>query len=172
MPSLPAISDRRKKTDRKYQIKELWHLHHEILRRTLLGQKGSEIAKELGCSVPVVSYTKNSAMGKRHLELMRGAADAEAVDVSERIKDMGAKAVALMEGLLNEAIDEAGVSFKDRMALAGEILDRAGFAAPKVIRTENFHAHFDGNDLEAIKQRARESGAVIDVDAEVVEEEV
>ena len=72
---------------RKYQIEMLWETHREILRLKLLRLTHRDIAKSIGCTEAVVSYTVNSAVGKRHLEIMRGAADADTIDVAREIRD-------------------------------------------------------------------------------------
>lgn len=155
----PDGSDGRKNPEgRKYQIKELWAIHHEIIRRLLLGQKSKEIAEDLKISPVLVSYTKNSALGKRHLELMQGAIDRETVDVRVRIKQMAATAAKVLDLAMSEDQPMAL-----RVKSATEVLDRAGHV--KVIKTENLHAHLTAEDIEAIKQRAREEGVVVDVQA-------
>ena len=58
---------------RKYQIQKLWDIHQEILRLLLLGHKPVEIAKTLGVTPTMVSYTANSELVKKRLEVMRGA---------------------------------------------------------------------------------------------------
>ena len=147
---------------RQYQIQQLWEVHHEVLRRLVLGQKSVQIAADLQITAAVVSYVKNSEMGRKQLSLMRAAADVGVVNVAGKFKELAAKAVRVME----EALDgEHPLGLK--LAAARDVLDRAGHAAPKVLRTENYHAHFGAEDIEAIKARARESGVVVDV---VVEE--
>ena len=146
---------------RQYQIQQLHDLHHEVLRRLVLGQKPIEIARDLQITSAVVSYVKHSEIGKRQLSLMRSAADVSAINVAGRIKELAGRAVEVMEAAL-----DAAQPMQYRMKAATDILDRAGHAAPKVLRTENLHAHFTGEDIEAIKQRARECGAIVDVEFE------
>ena len=154
--------DRRKNPDgRQYQIKELWAIHHEILRRLLLGQNNREIAADLGIDQVVVSYTKNSALGKRHLELLKGAVDAETVDVKVLIKDMAVKAAEVLKTAM-----EGTHPMALKLVAAKEVLDRAGY--PKVIRTENLHAHLTDEDIKSIKSRAREEGMIVEAEIEEV----
>jgi hypothetical protein len=145
---------------RIYEIKKLWALHHEILRRKILGQTNREIAKDLNITEPVVSYTTNSALGKRHLELMQGAVDKEVVDIKAKIKEMAAEATKVLEAAL--ASDQPMAL---RVKAATDILDRAGF--PKVTRNENLNAYLTPDDIESIKKRAREEG--LTVEAEITE---
>lgn len=142
---------------RQYQIKQLWELHHEILRRLVIGQKSVEIARDLNVTPAVISYVKNSEVGRRQLSLMRSAADVTAVDIAGRIKELAATAVEVMAQGLDDTNPMAL-----RMKAACDVLDRAGFGAPKVLRTENIHAHLTAEDISQIKQRAKSEGVVID----------
>ncbi len=155
MGRLPGIEPR------QYQIQQLWELHHEILRRLVLGQKSVDVARDLDISVAVVSYVKNSEVGKKQLSLMRSAADVSIIDIAGRIRELACTAVVVMEHAMDDAHPMA-----TRMRAAVDVLDRAGFGAPRVLRTENIHAHLTIEDIEDIKQRARLEGVVIDVAAE------
>lgn len=146
---------------RQYQIQQLWEVHHEVLRRLVLGQKSIEIARDLAITPAVVSYVKNSEVGRRQLSLMRAAADVSVVNITGRIKEIASEAVRVMEAALSED-HPMGI----RLKAATDVLDRAGYAAPKVLRTENYHAHFGAEDIEEIKKRARESGVIVDAVAE------
>lgn len=144
---------------RRYQLETLWEVHHEILRRLSLGQKSVDIARDLNVTTPVVSYVKNSEIGRRQLDLMRGAADLEVVNVQGRIKELAATAVRVLEAGLEE--DQPMLT---RLKTAFDVLDRAGHAAPKVLRTENLHAHLTGEDLALLKERAKaeaEAGGIV-----------
>jgi len=143
---------------RQYQIQTLWDVHHEILRRLVLGQKSVEIARDLNVTAPVVSYVKNSEMGKRQLSLMHAASNVSVINIAGRIKELATQAVAVMEAALDDC-----QPMQTRLKAAVDVLDRAGHAAPKVMRTENYHAHFGAEDIEAIKARAREAGAIVEV---------
>ena len=145
--------------ERKYQIKELWEIHHEIIRRLLLGQKAKDIAQELGVTITVVSYTKNSALGRRHMELLRGAVDKETVDVKVKIQEMAARASEVLEEAMN-----GDHHFSLKLKAATEVLDRAGFV--KVVKTENLHAYLSAEDIQQIKERAMLEGVVVDAQFE------
>lgn len=152
MGRTPAVDE-----PRQYQIKQLWELHHEILRRLVIGQKSVDIARDLNVTPAVISYVKNSEIGKKQLSLMRSAADVSAVDVAGHIKRLAAQAVQVMEEGMCDTNPMA-----IRMKAAVDVLDRAGFGAPKIFRSENIHAHLTRDDIEQIKARAREEGVVVD----------
>lgn len=153
---------------RKYQIQALWDLHHEILRFALLGWKHIEIAKELGVTGATVSNCLNSEIGRRHLELMRNARDAESIDLATEIRNYAPKAFKL----LTELMDNDTTATKERIAIAMDNLNRAGYMPPKVIEGHFVHAHLSRQEIDEIKSRARESGLMTlpeVVDAEIDE---
>lgn len=140
--------------NRKYQIKEMWSIHHEITRMLLMGMKNVDIAKVLGIDPVTVSYTANSTIVQRQLSIMRGARDAHAVDCAARIKELAPKAVEIL-GDLMEAEDNA-TKFKASIA----ILDRAGHTPVQRVQAETMHMHFTKAEIEDIKKRAKD---VIDI---------
>jgi hypothetical protein len=147
---------------RKYQIQKLWNVHHEILRLLLLGWDHKKIADTLGVTSVMVSYTANSELVKQQLEVMRGARDAEALDLSVEIKRFAPEAFQCLQKIMREGDNE-----KNKIVIAMDTLDRAGYAAPKVIEGKFLHAHFTKEEIEDMKQRAKESGQVIDVKGEL-----
>jgi len=165
----PRDPDARKTDDRKtFEVNELWELHHEIVRRLVLGQKSTEIARALNVSKAMVSYTKNSKVVQKQLDLMRGARDAETIDVAIRIRDICPGALDLLEDIIDERGELGGVNLAARTAES--MLDRGGYAAPK--RVEALVAHFTSEEIEELKKQAlesgRDSGMVIEAEAEEV----
>lgn len=132
---------------RKYQIQQMWEVHHEIARRLLLGHKNSDIALDLGITEAVVSYTKNSLLVQRQLDLMRGARDAEVVDAAIEIKRLVPKALRIME----EILDSDGQAHL-KLKVASDVLDRE---VPKKQRFEHAHAFLTAEQIEEIKTRAK-----------------
>lgn len=143
---------------RKYQIQKLWNLHHEICRLLLLGWTHKKIAEELHVTPVMISYTANSELVKRQLEIMRGARDAEAFDLSVEIKRFAPEAFETLQTILRNPDTHE----KNKIAIAMDALDRAGYAPPKVIEGRFMHAHFTAEEIEDMKKRARESGQVIE----------
>lgn len=140
--------------NRKYQIKEMWSIHHEITRMLLMGMKSVDIAKVLGIDPVTVSYTANSHLVQRQLSIMRGARDAHAVDCASRIKELAPKAVEILGDLLDA--EDSNMKYKASIA----ILDRAGHAPVQRIQAETTHMHFTKDEIEDIKKRAKD---VIDI---------
>jgi len=148
---------------RKYQIQKIWDKHHEILRLLLLGWSHAKIAEELNVTAVMVSYTANSELIKRRLEIMRGARDADALDLSLEIKRFAPEAFETLQEIMRNPTTHE----KHKIAIAMDTMDRAGYAPPKVIEGRFVHAHFTSEEIEEMKKRAKESGQV--VEGELVE---
>lgn len=150
--------------ERKYQIQQMSQVHHEIVRLTLLGWDQKSIAESLGITEVCVSYTQNSRIVMDKLALLRMQRDASSVDVAAAIRDCAPRCVEILNEVMESSATNPGV----RVAAAKDLLDRAGFAAPKVIKTENLHAHLTAQDMEDIKRRAigygLESGVILDAE--------
>lgn len=136
--------------ERNYQIEKMWNVHHEITRMLLMGMKSVDIAQQLNVSEVMVSYTKNSALVQRKLDVMQGARDMDAVSISKRIQDLAPKAVDVLERLLDSEVES--MQFK----AAVDTLDRAGHGAVK--KELSLTGHLTQDDIEDIKTRAREIG--------------
>ena len=149
---------------RKYQVQKLWDIHQEIIRLLLIGWPAKKIAETLGVTTVMVSYTANSELVKRKLEVMRNVRDAEALDLSVEIKRFAPDAFRILQGI---AQDE-NASARNRLTAVMDALDRAGYAAPKVIEGKFLHAHFTAEEIEDMKKRSKESGQVV-IEGELVE---
>jgi predicted transcriptional regulator len=137
---------------RKYNIEHLWDQHHEIMRLAVMGMKSVDIAAQLGVSEVMVSYTLNSPLAMRQLDLLRATRDAGAVDVAKRIKELAALAVEKLEPIL-----EDGSESNKLKAIFG-LLDRAGHAP--VQRFQGSMAVLTKDDIMEIRDRARMIGAL------------
>lgn len=138
--------------NRRFEIQEMWERHHQICRLAVMGLKGKAIAETLGITEQTVSNTLNSAIVKRHLSVLRDAADLAAVDVAAEIKALAPLAVKR----LREVIENEDADAKLQVTVSQDILDRAGHGAVKKTQSENLHAHLTMDEIEEIKARARE----------------
>ena len=145
-------------THKPYQIEQLWDIHHEILRLALIGNKPVEIAAHLGVSPAMVSYTLRSPIAARQLECMHADRDGSAIKVAEEIKKLAPRAVEVLEELLDDPLPNM------KLAAAKDILDRAGYAAVRLVKAEVQHSHFTSEEISEIKQRARDIGLLIDAE--------
>ncbi len=153
-----------------FEVNEMWEMHHEIVRRLLLGQKNREIAKALRVSEAVVSYTRNSKVVKDKLDIMRAARDADTIDIAVEIREKAPKALKMLENI----IDDNGATYPMSLAAktAENWINRAGFVAPKSIILEGMVAHFTADEIDKIKKdsirEGKAAGVVIDADVEEV----
>ncbi len=154
-------------THKPYQIEQMWELHHEVCRLALIGMKQIDIANHLGVSPVMVSYTLRSPIVQRQLSQLKAVRDLEAIDVSKEIQDLAPRAVKVLEELMENELPNI------KLKAATDVLDRAGHAAVRTLRTENIHAHFTADEISDIKKRAREVGlltdAIYEQDQEVID---
>lgn len=155
-----AVAQGRVKSGRgknSYIVAQMWENHHEIARRLLLGQKNTEVAEAMGCSAQIVSDVRNSPVVKDKLALMGAARDAGTVDLAREIADLAPIALqrireALETGLvLDKEVSAAGI-----LKEANGLLDRDQGRAVQRIDTRNLHGHFTMEDIERIKEKAKE----------------
>lgn len=143
-------------THKKYEIEQMWSLHHEICRLALIGMKHVDIANHLQISPVTVSYVMRSSIVKRQMEQLKAVRDIDAIDIAKEIQAIAPKAVAKLDELIS--CGNTAIEFK----AAADILDRAGHAAVRTMRTENIHAHFNADEIADIKKRAKEVGLLTD----------
>lgn len=153
---------------RKYQVKAIWNQHHEIMRLSLCGWKQADIARHLGVSEAMVTYTLNSEIVRKQMAIMRGARDAEALDVAIEIKRLAPLALKRLEEVLSDETAQARL----RVEVAKDLLDRAGYAPVKQIEGKMLNMHLTAEDIEDIKNRAKAAGMISNnvVDKQVYEE--
>jgi len=151
-------------THKQYQVEQMWELHHEVCRLALIGMKQVDIATHLGVSPVMVSYTLRSPIVQRQLNQLKAVRDIDAIDVAKEIQALAPRAVRVLDELMDSDLPNI------KLKAATDILDRAGHAAVRTLRTENIHAHFTADEISDIKKRAREVGLL--TDAMYEEEEV
>lgn len=168
-PDERRVDQGQKKT---FEVSHMWEVHHEIVRRRLLGQKVVNIARDLGVSEAMVSYTLNSPVVRDKLSIMKGARDAETLDLAKRIRENAPKSLKLLEEIIEGEVDGTPVGVTLRAREANTMLARAGYGPITNIKGAVAHAHFTGEDIKEIKKRAIESGVksgvVVDADMEEI----
>jgi len=152
-PDLRRTGDKKKKG---YQISEMWDSHHEIARLLILGEKGTDIAKKLNCSVGLVSNVRNSPVVKDKMAVMRAARDAGTIELSREIRDLAPIAIQR----LKEALTEGTILGKELSASAiakeaNNIIDREQGKAIQRVDSRNIHGHFTMSDIDRIKEKAK-----------------
>jgi predicted transcriptional regulator len=153
-------------THKPYQIEQMWDLHHEILRLSLMGNKQIDIANHLGVSPVMVSYTLRSPIAARQLECMHADRDKKAIKVAEEIQKLAPIAIQVMGELLDNELPNI------KMAAAKDILDRAGHAAVQRIKADVQHTHFTSDEISEIKQRAKDIGLLMDAEYEDIPKKI
>jgi hypothetical protein len=111
-------------TLRKVQFQELTARHQEVLRRTALGEKQTDIAADLGITVVSVNQIIHSELGQAAIERHQEAADLDTVDILSDLKEIAPAAVQLHKEIVEGTVD---ASIALRAKVAGEVLDRVGF---------------------------------------------
>lgn len=140
--------------NRKYQISHIWDIHREVMRRLVLGQKPIEIARALGISPAMVSYTQNSSIVISEMNKLRKDRDTDTVSVAKRIAEMSPKAIETLEDIMGD-VEESPRALRAKVAM--DVLDRAGHGAPKKVVGAVLHGHLTSNEVEKIKQIAKEN---------------
>lgn len=147
-----------------YNLKKMNQLHHEIVRRIVLGQKDVEIAAQLGCTTATVKYTRESPVVKEKLSIMMGARDSSVMEIRERIQALTPLALHELEKIMID--DKASEAVRTK--IAQDLLDRAGFTP--VHKTLDVGKYTESK-IEEIKRRAAANGVISnaeDVDSEDV----
>uniref|UniRef100_A0A6M3KLP7 Uncharacterized protein n=1 Tax=viral metagenome TaxID=1070528 RepID=A0A6M3KLP7_9ZZZZ len=141
--------------NRQYQIEHVWNVHHEITRLALIGMKSVDIAHTLNISPVTVSYTLNSTIVRRQLDIMRAARDVDALEVSRNIKNLAPRAVKVLEELMECELPNI------KLSSAKDVLDRAGFPAVKEVNINTGRTYLTKDEIEDIKARARHIGLTV-----------
>lgn len=150
------MKDRRFTVTRRYNVKSLWNRHHEMLRLIVLGWGNKEIAAALGCTSQNVSDVRNSPMAKDRLAILQAARDAATIDVAREIQQEAFDSFKLLQDVRAGRV-EASINL--RASVARDLLDRAGHSAVKKTQAEVVTAHLTREDLEKIKERARNAAS-------------
>ena len=159
----PNYSDSRKvEPDKKkgWQVTEMWARHHEIARLVVLGNSNRSIAKELGVSEQMISNVRNSPVVKDQIAILSAARDAQATDLGAQIREMAP--IALMR--MREALEEGKVlgkemSAREILTQARDTIDREIGKPVQRVDSRNIHGHFTIDDINEIKERAKELAA-------------
>jgi hypothetical protein len=164
-------SDRRRADRNKRQTFDpitLNERHHEILNLHSLGMKDKVIAETLGITSVSVSNAVNSTLGREKLALMRGAKDAETVDIYKRMQEIIPKALDVYDKILDPSKNE-GISMSLQKSTAADTLkDFSGLAVPK--KVVSISARLTPELISEIKERgklaAKECGLINTIEDE------
>ena len=147
---------KRSKTRRAFIVRDMLDQHKEIARRIALGQKNVSIAKDLGVTTSMVSYTRNSPIVMDQISELHAVRDGATIDIMKEIRDFAPSALGLLKDVVkgNGSMKDAPMTLRARTA--ENWLDRAGFAPVKKFSGEMLHGHLTGEEIEQIKREARQ----------------
>uniref|UniRef100_A0A6M3JCD3 Uncharacterized protein n=1 Tax=viral metagenome TaxID=1070528 RepID=A0A6M3JCD3_9ZZZZ len=149
---------------KSWEVSKLWDIHQEVIRLKTLGMKNVQIQSALGVSKGLVTCTLNSRVAQDKLMIMRGARDAETIDLAKRIKEFAPKCLDLLESVVEGVGAGTGATLGLRVRTSQDYADRAGLGAVRKFQSES--VHLTVADIEKIKQRASDSRNVIIVKSE------
>ena len=140
-----------------WQVAEMWDRHHEIARRIILGQNNQEIGEALNVTAQQVSNVRNSPVVQDKITIMRAARDAGTIALAKEIADLAPIALQrVREALETGQVLGRELSGSAIMKEANGIVDREIGKPTQRIDTRNIYGHFTLDDIERIKERARE----------------
>lgn len=131
---------------------------NEIAGYATLGVPGKEIAEILGIHPATVNNHLKDPLVQARIDSHRANRDASTADVLETLQREAPRAMDLLQRAMNQGVitDVAGtpipVEAKERLAIARDILDRAGHGKTTKVRTENLNLTVE--DLILIKEVA------------------
>lgn len=140
--------------NRRYQLTHLWDRHKEILRLISAGLDDNSIAMQLGVTRAVVSYTRNSELGKRELAILRVARDQGVCNIQKRVLELAEPALNVLETAMKS--EDSPWAIKLRAAM--DVLNREGTTSgsgTQKVQGEMIHKHLTLADIQEIKQRAK-----------------
>jgi len=125
----------------KYSLAEIKPHHREIARRLVLGQKASDICRNLAMSTSRMSIIINSPLFKLELKRLEEEREREVISVKKALDEIAPVALETIERTMYMAAEE-DLRFK----AASDILDRAGYG--KINKTDiNFKGRMDHSSL-------------------------
>ncbi len=168
----------------KYGLAFVRPYHREIARRLILGEKQSEIARDIGMTASRMSIICNSPLFKLELRRLEMERDASCVDVTKTLRELSPVALEQVERTMYTAKSQ-----RLRYDAASSILDRAGYGAINkqdirmqgqvLVKTSNMTddelrrlvaQRVDAMNTEKeTKEKAEVEGAAIEVEYETVD---
>lgn len=134
--------------------------HHEIINLHAMGLKNNKIAELMNVSERTVEHTVSSTLGQTKAAMIRGARDAETVDVAKKMQEIIPKALAVYEKILTAevsgGVSHGGASIALQKATADSVLkDFSGLAVPK--KVVSISTRLTPDLIEEIKNRGKEA---------------
>ena len=155
----PRTQNEERKGNARKGLMHLWEHHHEIKRLLVLGYKPQEIAQRLGMHVASIKSVIEGEMFQEELAIMSVARDQEVIDIAAEIREAAPDALETLKGIMKGDLEVASnIPYSLRLSASKDLLDRGGYAAPKVIYSAGVQAHITKEDLIEIHERAKRMG--------------
>lgn len=106
------------------QIAYVRPYHREIARRLVLGQRASDIARDIGMTAGRLSIIINSPLFKIELKRMEDVRDEGVGNIGKTLKELSPVALEVIERTMYQARSE-----KLKFEAAQDVLNRAGYGA-------------------------------------------
>lgn len=151
-----------RRSERRYEIKDLQDRHHEMIRMKLKGFDNIAIAEALDVTPENVSVVLNSNIAKQHIAALQGKRDERCVDFLTSMEQMLPKIHELYSNVIEE--DKRITPQRERMAR--DLLDRVGYGKVTKVEGRVRHAHLTMEDIAGIKEGARASVRTIENEAD------
>lgn len=159
-------STKKKEETGYYELKRMKQIHHEIAMLALLGYNHPTIAKKLDVSRTMVDYTLGSQIVKDKLKILRKERDKEATRVRDRIEELQPMALETLEAVMVDP----NTSENGKIRVAQDLLDRGGHQA--VDLKADVSDKMSTDDINEIKQRAKNAGMMVEDVEEAEYEEI
>ncbi len=153
---------------RTFTVAKMNEIHHEIARRLVLGQKGTQIAKDLSISPATVTLVKNSPIVREQMGILSGARDKRTVDIRAEIEELAPRCVDVIRNQLEDEQVSAHLKSKNAFSL----LSIVGFSPVRNVNVKSVSAILSGEDIERINAKAteaRQRALEVLVDQDVIE---
>lgn len=152
----------------QYGLSYIRPYHREIARRLVLGQKQSEISRDLGMSVSRMSIIINSPLFKLELKRLETMRDNGVGEVTQQLRELSPVALETVERIMYSARSD-----RLRLDAAETILDRGGFGAinKSLIKSEVSVTQTQGMTNEELRELVSERFKRMKADASQSEAE-
>ena len=148
-----------------HTIVEMSGRHHEIARRLVLGQKNTDIARELGVTPMMVSNVRNAPVVKEQMSYLSAKRDQITVRISEQIAETLPRCVKY----LTDSIDDPEVNSTVNSRNAFGLLAAGGYGPTKNVNVRSVHQVLTAADIADIRNEAAQIGidsGIIDISSD------
>ena len=138
---------------KKYDAKEVYVKHEEIIRLTHLGHSQRDIQRMTGIPSSTISTCLRSDIIQDRLADLSNGADDDVRTISGRIADLQAPALDYLESVMD---GEQGANVNLRAKTAMDLMEMGGNGKVTKVEGKHLHGVVGEGGLERIQQRAFE----------------